>query len=248
MDPTTPKASGSGYQVFVTTHWSVVMAARDGRSDAALEALCQAYWPPIYRFLRCQGNAPAEAQDLTQEFFAQLLERDHLQHLHHRNGRFRSFLLVFLKHFLADKLKHDRALKRGGGYSVVSLDAFEQEERQRLEPSHGWTPELAFERRWADAVLARAAVRLEGEYNERDQTVLFDALKNLRLGEHGPEGYAALASRLGTTESAIKSAALRMRRRHQELLREEILQTVGHAKDVDDEIRHLLNVLSGDRG
>ncbi len=243
-DVTTPKASGSGYQVFATTHWSVVMAARDGRSDAALETLCRAYWPPIYRFLRCQGNAPAESQDLTQEFFAQLLARGYLQHLHHREGRFRSFLLVFLKHFLSDKRKHDRALRRGGGHSIVSLDAFEEEERQRLEPSHRWTPEQAFERRWADAVLARAALRLEAEYAERGQQALHDAFKNLRLGEHGPEGYAVLAVRLDTTESAIKSAALRMRRRHQELLREEILQTVLHPKETDEEIRYLLEVLS----
>jgi RNA polymerase sigma-70 factor (ECF subfamily) len=233
---------------FATTHWSVVLRARDGESDQAREALgrlCRTYWPPLYAFIRREGHGVEDAQDLTQEFFARLVEKDWLNHLQHQRGRFRSFLLTFLKHFLSDERDRARAQKRGGGKPMISLDQFEGEEREGLGPVDTLTADQVFERRYARAVLRQALNRLREEYTATGQTELFDRLKDLEPGERGATNYAELGARWGMTEAAIKSAVHRLRRRHRELLREEIAQTVGDPAELQDEIRHLLNVLGG---
>jgi len=234
-------------RTFATTHWSVVLAARDGDPTTvrrALEHLCSIYWPPIYAFLVRDGHRPAEAEDLTQGFFAHLLEQEFLTHLQHQNGRFRSFLLTFLKHYLADQRDRDRALKRGGGKPIVSLDQMAEEERMGFEPVAGQTPEQVYEQRWAQALMARAVQQLGGEYAASGRAALFDALKDLEPGERGTLSYAALGQQLGLTEQAVKNAAHRLRRRHGEIVREEIAQTLTNPAEIDDEIRHLLAVMS----
>lgn len=244
MDPRS-QAPESGPRVFATTHWSVVMAARDEGSDSALETLCRTYWPPIYAFIRRQGHPMAEAEDLTQEFFARLLERDFLQHLRHREGRFRSFLLTFLKHFLNDERDRARAAKRGGGRVPVSFDGLDAEERRQIEPAESGTPEWEYECRWVRAVLEQAIRRLGDEYRAKGQEAVFEAVKDLQPGERGQRSYAELAEDLGLTETALKTAVHRLRKRHHEILREEVARTVGHPGEVDAEIRHLLAILGG---
>src|SRR5262245_33335905 len=182
---------------FTTTHWSVVLAARNGSSaqaSEALEQLCRAYWYPLYAFVRRQGHGPDDAQDLTQEFFARLIEKDFLQHLSHREGRFRSFLLKFVQHFLSDARDKARAQKRGGGQVPVSLDGLAPEDRYALEPTDTLTPELLFERFWAQTLFQRAQARLREEYAASGQADLFDLLK-----DYSPNAPGALTcAQLGT--------------------------------------------------
>ena len=159
--------ASTGAQWFATTHWSVVLAARNGDSAGASEALndlCRAYWPPLYSYIRRQGHDVAEAQDLTQEFFARLLERDYLARLDQQRGKFRSFLLAFVKHFLSEQRDKARAQKRGGGHALLSLDVGEGEEGYLAEPVDELTPEQIFERRWVQTLLQRAFDRLAAEY------------------------------------------------------------------------------------
>jgi RNA polymerase sigma factor (sigma-70 family) len=232
---------------FATTHWSLVLAAKERDSPAAagaLEELCSTYWPPLYAFIRREGYAEAEAQDLTQGFFAQLLQKHHLGHLRHREGRFRSFLLTILKHFLADERDKERAQKRGGGRTFISLDAFTREDRQKFEPADSLTPEQIFERRWAQTVLERAAGRLRDEYAAAGDAELYEQLKDLDPGKRGDLTYAELGVPLRMSESAIKSAIHRLRRRHRQILREEIAHTVTQPDEIDDEVRHLIAVLN----
>lgn len=233
---------------FVTTHWSVVLQARDGgpaQADGAMEKLCRTYWPPLYAFIRREGYAPHDAQDLTQEFLGRLVHKEWLHHLQDCRGKFRSFLLTFLKHFLADQRDRDRAQKRGGGRQLVPLDAYEAEERQALEPSDGLTPELAYERRWAEALFSSAIERLRDEYISSGRADLFDALKDFQPGRHTEEGYASIGARLGLSESGVKSAVLRLRRRHHEILREQIANTVAGPDEIEPEVRHLISVIGG---
>jgi len=235
---------------FQTTHWSVILAAKDAcspRSQEAMEKLCRAYWPPLYAFIRREGYSIAEAQDLTQDFFARLLSKDYLQHLQHREGKFRSFLLTFLKHFLADERDRSGAQKRGGGRSFLSLDEMTAEERNLSEPRNELSPDQIFERRWAQTVFDRGLQRLEQEYTAEGRSDLFHELKDLQPGRHGEESYAEIAARLGLAEGTIKSAIHRLRKRHQEILRDEIAQTVGLPEEVDAEIRNLLVILSRGR-
>lgn len=225
----------------------MVLAAKDAyspRSQEAMERLCRAYWQPLYAFIRREGHGPAQAQDLTQEFFARLLSKDYLQHLRHREGRFRSFLLTFLKHFLADERDRACAKKRGGGNQLISLDELTTEERSWIEPREELTPDQIFERRWAQAVIDRALARLRAEYTQQGRGELFEQLKDIQPGEHGAVSYADIASRLNVAEGTIKSAVHRLRKRHREILREEIAQTVSSSEEVEEEIRNLLAVLS----
>jgi RNA polymerase sigma factor (sigma-70 family) len=234
-------------QWFVTTHWSVVLAAQDGGSpeaSAALNDLCRAYWPPLYSYIRRRGHDVAEAEDLTQEFFARLLERDYLARLDHRRGKFRSFLLAYLKHFLSEQREKARAQKRGGGIKLLSLDASTGEEGYCAEPADQLTPEQIFERCWVQTLLQRALDRLAGEYVNSGKTALFEALKDFQPRQPGSLSYAQIAADLGTSEAAIKSAMQRLRQRHRELLREEIAQTVSSANEVEEEIRHMREVLN----
>jgi RNA polymerase sigma-70 factor (ECF subfamily) len=233
---------------FATTHWSVVLAARDGESTTsrkALERLCCLYWPPIYAFLRREGHRPADAEDLTQAFFAHLFEKSFLAHLQHQEGRFRSFLLTFLKHFLSDQRDKADAQKRGGGKALLSLDQMAEEERSGMEPPGQWTAEQVFERRWAQALMEQAVERLRREYVANGKEPLFELLKDVQPGERGTLTYADIGVRLGLTEQAVKNAIHRLRRRHREILREEIAQTLTDPSKIEEEIQHLMAVLAG---
>jgi RNA polymerase sigma factor (sigma-70 family) len=232
---------------FATTHWSVVAQAKESDSSVAREALgklCQTYWPPIYAYLRRDGHRPSDAEDLTQSFFAHLLEKNFLDHLHHRQGRFRSFLLTFLKHFLADQRDKVRAQKRGGGQHPISLDSLDSAVRDAFEPADAWTPDQAYERQWARTVLERATRRLREEYRQEGKSELFEQLSEFQPGTHGPFSYVEAGARLGLSEGGVKSAVHRMRRRHREILREEVAHTVRHPEEIPAEVRHLIEVVA----
>jgi RNA polymerase sigma factor (sigma-70 family) len=211
----------------------------------ALEKLCKIYWRPLYTFIRRNGYAPADAQDLTQEFFSRLLSKDYLRHLRDQRGKFRSFLLTFVKHFLSDERAKASAQKRGGGQAVLSLDDTSAEDQYMAESAAAHlSPDQLFERSWAQTVLNQALRRLAEEYSASGKGLLYEKLKDVQPGEHGPLSYAQLGAEIGMTEVAIKSALYRLRRRHREILREEIAQTVIRPEDVDDEIRYLITLLS----
>jgi RNA polymerase sigma factor (sigma-70 family) len=232
--------------LFATTHWSVVLAAKEidsGQVAEALETLCRTYWPPIYAFTRRMGYDPATAQDLTQEFFSQFLAKDYLGHLRHQKGKFRSFLLTFLKHFLGAERAKARAQKRGGGKMLFSLDACSVEELRLIEAVPDLSAEQAFDLRWAQTVLENSLQRLREKYATKGKGALFERLKDLRPGERGELTYAELGASLNMTEEAIKTAVLRLRRRQGEILREEIAHTVTSAEDIEEEIRHFMAAL-----
>jgi RNA polymerase sigma-70 factor (ECF subfamily) len=231
---------------FQTTHWSVVLAARDRAAPearAALAALCAAYWYPLYAFVRRKGHDPEQAADLTQEFFARLLEKDYLRSVDRNKGRFRSFLLAACTHFLANQRDRATARKRGGGRSPVSIDVRDAEGRYRAEPAHGLTAERLFERRWALTLLDGVLGRLGGEYHGAGKGALYDRLKVALTGAGAAVPYAAVGRELGMSEAAVKKAAQRLRRRYREVLRERIAETVGEAGQVEDEIRELFAIL-----
>lgn len=232
---------------FVTTHWSVVLDAKGGdseRASEALERLCQIYWRPIYAFIRRNGHSPADAQDLTQEFFSRLLAKQYLRHLRDQRGKFRSFLLTFVKHFLSDERDRASAQKRGGGQPALSLDDPAGEDSFLAGAGSQLGPDQLFERRWAQTVLDQAVHRLRDEYVVSGKGALFERLKDIQPGKYGPVSYAELGAEIGMSETAIKSAVHRLRRRHQEILREEIAGTVTRPEEVDDEIRYLITLLS----
>ncbi|MBX3733693.1 MAG: sigma-70 family RNA polymerase sigma factor [Verrucomicrobiae bacterium] len=231
---------------FCTTRWSVVLAA--GRPDspdsaAALEALCVAYWYPLYAFVRRRGHGEEEARDLTQGFFQHLLQHEGLRHVARDRGRFRAFLLAGIRNFLANDWDHAHRQKRGGGATVFSLDAADPEDRYRLEPVDNSTPEQCFERRWAHTVLRRVIARMEGEQDTADRRLRFATLRPYLLRQPPGEGYAEAAERLGLSLSAVTSAIHRMRLRFREMFRAEIAHTVADPADVDAEIRHLIQAL-----
>jgi RNA polymerase sigma-70 factor (ECF subfamily) len=229
---------------FATTHWSVVVAAKEGDSteaSIALEKLCRTYWPPLCAYIRREGNNATEAQDLTQEFFARLLSKEYLQHLHHQEGKFRSFLLTYLKHFLSEQRRRAGAQKRGGGQVFISMDG---EEGYLLEPVDSLTPDEVFERRWAQAVLQKALNRLREEYLARGQGDLFARLQDYQPREPGGQSYAQIGDEFAMSEAAVKSAVQRMRQRHRELLREEVAQTVSRPEEIDEEIRYFRALLA----
>jgi DNA-directed RNA polymerase specialized sigma24 family protein len=232
---------------FATTQWSLVLAAQKKASPEAEEALaelCGAYWFPIYSFVRRQGVSAPEAEDLTQGFFTRLLAKDYLKDVEREKGRFRSFLLVACKHYLANERDHARAVKRGGGRPVLSLDTGEAEDRYVLEPSHQLTPERLYERQWALTLLARVLSRIRNEFVEDGRESAFEMLKVFLTGESGSSGYRALAADMATTEGAVKVAVHRLRRRYRDLIRAEIAATVEGERAIDDEVRHLMAALS----
>jgi RNA polymerase sigma-70 factor (ECF subfamily) len=229
---------------FPTTLWTVVLhAGRDEptQAQAALAQLCQGYWYPLYSFIRRRGYSPHDAQDLTQAFFAHLLEKRGLGRVDPEQGRFRTFLLASLKNFLANDRDKSHALKRGGGQINVSLDADSAESRYRLEPSHDLTPERHFERQWAMTLLDQVLSALRDEYHAEGKGNLFEELKAVLTGQ--AEAYADVAARLRRSEGAIKVAVHRLRRRYRDLMRARIAETVGDG-EVEDELRHLLTMLS----
>jgi len=240
-------ADSAARRVFATTHWSVVLAAKRQEgpiAEAALERLCRVYWPPLYGYIRRQGYGAAAAQDLTQEFLSRLIHREWLNHLQDQRGKFRSFLLAFLRHFLSDQRDLARAQKRGGGKELISLDQMADEEKSWAEPVDRLTPEQVFERRWAQALMERAVDRLRGEYADRGKMALYEVLKDVQPGEHGAQTYEDIGGRFGMSEQAVKNAVHRLRRRHREILREEIAQTVTQPSEIEEEIQHLMAVLA----
>jgi RNA polymerase sigma factor (sigma-70 family) len=232
---------------FTTTHWSVVVLAGQNRSTQsakALEKLCRTYWYPLYAFVRRKGHSPHDAQDLTQAFFARLLEKNYVAQADRERGRFRTFLLAALNHFLADEWDKTQRLKRGGGREIISFDAASAEERYRMEPLDQLDAAKLYERRWVTTLFDKVLVRLEAEYRDSGKGELFDGLKSSLLAEDSGLSYAELGARLSLTEDAVKQAVHRMRRRYRELFREEIAQTVAGPGEVEDELKHLFAVLS----
>lgn len=228
---------------FATTQWTLVLAARDGtegEAAQALEALCDAYWYPLYAYVRRRGHDQDAARDLTQAFFAELLGRDFLGSVDRSKGRFRAFLLASLGNFLSHERDRERALKRGGGVRPLPLDADTAETRYLREPADRLTPELVFERRWGLTVMERAMERLRADAS--DEPERFERLRPCLTGsEHA--SYREIAEALGLTESAVKAAVHRLRQRYGRLLRDEIAATVADPAEVDDELRHLLAVV-----
>jgi RNA polymerase sigma factor (sigma-70 family) len=238
-------AGHKGAVAFTTTHWSVVLTAQ-GESPAAheaLEKLCRTYWRPIYSFVRRQGFGRAEAEDITQGLFAQLLERKRLSAVRKEKGRLRSFLLGALKYFLADERRRAMAIKRGKGHRLIPLEELRADEEIQMEPADLVTAEMIYERRWALTVLERVLSRLKDEYSAAGNAMLFDSLKELLPDEPGAASQAEIAARLGMTENAIRQAFYRFRQRYQALLREEIAHTVATPGDIEDELRHLIAVV-----
>src|SRR5438046_921694 len=251
--PVEDQASGNGMAPstqngaapFTTTHCSVVLQAQ-GESPAAqeaLEKLCRTYWRPIFAFLRRQGIGPTEAEDITQGFVAQLLERRSLDAVRKEKGRLRSYLLGALKYFVADEQRRAMAIKRGKGQRLIPLEELRADERIDMEPSDPMTAEMIYERRWALTVLKRVLSRLKDEYVAAGNAALFDALKELLPDEPGSPSQAEIAALLGMTENAVRQAFYRFRQRYQSLLREEIADTVATPGDIEDELRHLIAVI-----
>jgi RNA polymerase sigma-70 factor (ECF subfamily) len=237
-----PESAGRQGGVFATTHWSVVVRARDSRSPeaaSAMERLCQTYWYPLYAFARRKGNDHEDARDLTQEFFARFLEKRYLRSVDASLGKFRTFLLTSMSHFLANEWDKTQAQRRGGGCQILSLDA-EADERYRLEPVDHATPEKIFERRWAQTVMEVVLDRLAAETEEKR----FEILKGFLIEDKGAVSYAEASSQLGLSVAAITSAIHRMRGRYRALLYEEIANTVVTAEEVEPELRHLIGALS----
>jgi len=241
-------SAGAGQQgavAFATTHWSLVLEAQ-GESPAAQEALenlCRIYWRPIYSFLRRQGVAQEEAEDLTQGFFALLLERRDFSAVRRAKGRLRSYLLTALKHFLADERRRAMAIKRGKGERLIPLEELRADEGMNMESADPLTAERIYERRWASTVLDRVLNLLKDEYAATRNPALFDSLTQLLPDEPGAPSRADIAAQFGMTENAVTQAFHRFRQRYQSLLREEIAHTVATPGDVDDELSHLIAVL-----
>jgi RNA polymerase sigma factor (sigma-70 family) len=234
--------------VFATTHWSVVLAA--GSEDSplaaeALEELCRSYWYPLYAYVRRRGWNPEDAQDLTQEFFTRFLERKSLQLARRERGRFRTFLLSSLANFLAHEWERARAQKRGGGWVPITWDEASAESRYLLEAPADLTADKVFEQRWALALFQRALERLQKESAAAGKAEQFERLKAFLQTEAGEGGYAALAERLGLSPGAVAVAVHRLRQRYGQLVREEVAHTVTHPAEVEDEVRHLIGLMTG---
>lgn len=233
---------------FSTTQWSLVVRAGD-RADPtaqlALESLCRSYWFPLYAYVRREGYDEHDAQDLTQAFFARFLEKEYLHDVDRRRGRFRSFLLASLRHFLANARDHQKAAKRGGGETVLSIDFAHAEQRYRHEPITEWTAEKLFHRRWALELLQTVMDRLRAEWATAEKGAYFSALQAFLSGDATNRTYAEVARELDTTEGAVKTAVHRLRRRYRALLREEIAHTVTEPEQIEDEIQQLFGALRG---
>lgn len=237
----------AGPGVFLTTRWSLVLLAGDSEAQDAQEALaslCRDYWRPLYHFARRKGHSMEDAQDCTQGFIAGLLAQNGIARANRERGRFRTFLISAFCHFLANRHREQSALKRGGDRLLVSLDE-EAEAGFAVQAIDGLTPELEYERSWALALLERVMGRLREEYVQAERLALFEAMQPHLSGAAGRPGYARLGQELGMSEAAITVVMHRMRRRYGELLREEIAATVNAPEEVEDELRHLMNVVSG---
>lgn len=238
---------GNAYRgaAFTTTHWSVVLEAQgeSPAAQAALEKLCRTYWRPIYGFVRRHGVEPEEAKDLTQGFFALLLERRDFDAVRKEKGRLRSYLLTSLKHFLTNERNRAMAIKRGEGQRLIPLEDLRERERIGFEASETLPPDEIYERRWALSVLNQVLAQLSAEYRAAGNIQLFDRLQKSLTNEPDRARPADTAHELGMSESAVRQASYRLRQRYRQLLREEIAHTVMAAGDIDDELRHLVAVL-----
>jgi RNA polymerase sigma-70 factor (ECF subfamily) len=237
-----------GPRQFASTRWSLVAAAgqRDSpESEAALASLCRLYWYPLYAYARRRLPTAEDAQDLTQDFFAQLLEKEYLRQVDRQRGSFRSFLLTAFTHFLAKERDRAHAQKRGGGRSHLPLDFQVGERRYQLEPTHTADAEALYERRWALTLLEQTLAQLRDELTRAGKGRLFEALKGTLTGEDAPRPYAELADEMGLSVEAIKVTVHRLRRRYGELLRTEIAQTVSSPEEIEDELRNLFAALAG---
>jgi RNA polymerase sigma factor (sigma-70 family) len=235
-------STGSGGQRFEPTQWTIILKAGDENAPGAQDALekfAQIYWSPLYRFIRYEGYTRHDAQDLTQAFYHHFLEKRLIQHVKEKRGKFRSFLLTCLKHFLSDQRDRDAALKRGRGKTFVSLDAFEAEERESLERAAGFTPDQIYDRHWAKMLLARAQQWLREEYLKGGDLELYEELAELAKGGTTQGTYAEIAERLEMSEAAFKSSAHQFRLRFRKILRKEIGRTVSCREEIDEEIRYL---------
>ncbi len=250
MNPAQPnQPENASPAIFATTRWTVVLRARDASDDggrAALEQLCRAYWRPLRAYALRAGHSPEDAEDFTQDFFVRLLARDALAGVSPDKGRFRNFLLVAFRNFLADQRDKAQTAKRGGGVRPLSLSTMGEEDRADAapEPADAATPEQAFERQWAHTLLARARTRLRSECVANERLALYEALGPEEVdGGAGEESYEQLGARLGMSIAALKSAAFRLRKRYRELIRDEVAETVTSTDDVEEELRHMLRVL-----
>lgn len=234
-------------RLFVTTRWSVVLAAKEKGSPEgaqALETLCRTYWYPLYAFVRGSGYSPPDAQDLTQEFFARLLAKDYLRAVAPEKGRFRTFLRMAMKRFLAKEWGRRCARKRGGGRTHLAFDTTMAEARFQQERADALSPDHIYDRRWALTLLGQAMARLEREYAAAGKTAELRQLKPHLTAERGTIPYAAIAAELQTTEGAARVAVHRLRKRFREVFREVIAETVSAPEEIDPEVRHVLEVLT----
>jgi len=242
--PTTPSPQ-PGW--FATTHWSVVLAAGQTASpqaDIALEKLCRTYWYPLYTYVRGRGHSPHDAEDLTQGFFVRLLEKSWVSVADREKGKFRSFLLSVLNHYLGDERDRANAAKRGGGQAPIPLDEQTAENLLSQEPASSLSPEKEFEKRWAAALLQQAMTQLRGEFETAGKGETFDQLKPFLEGEASSGDYAAIAAGLGMSANAIAVSVHRLRQRFRELVRMEVANTVGSPNEVEEEMRYLFSVLA----
>jgi RNA polymerase sigma-70 factor (ECF subfamily) len=240
-----PPGGNSKVAYFATTHWSEVLKARpeDPESAVALEALCRNYYYPLYAYVRRRGYLPHDAQDLTQEFFARLLQRPFLSRVGPEKGRFRSFLLASMNNFLANEWDRARAVKRGGRVNIISLDDESTESRYIQEELPDLNAERLFERRWATVLLEGALARLQAESATAGKSLLFDAFKGYLEADPMPGDYQRLAATLGWTQGAVAVAVHRLRARYRELVAEEVAQTLAHPQEIEDEMQRLMAAL-----
>jgi RNA polymerase sigma factor (sigma-70 family) len=245
MNTSSENQNRSSGRVFATTSWSMVVQAatpESPESSFALADLCDAYWYPLYSFVRRKGYNREEAEDLTQSFFSELLEKKQLSVADQQRGRFRTFLLAALDHFVSKQWRAKNALKRGGGSSIISFDFQTADEQYANEPFHEWTPQKIFERNWALAILSKTLAGVRKQYVESDKTELFEELK-VYLGDSSNVTYKSIAEKLDTTEGAIKVAVHRLREWYGEQLRIQIARTVEFTSDVNQELQSLMQAL-----
>ena len=236
--------SGSQFQ---TTHWSVIMKAGQAQSSectAALERLCGAYWRPIYGFARRKGCGEEDAKDLTQQFFSRLLERNDFAGLNPERGKFRTFLLTAFTHFLSNEFDRSKTLKRGGGKTIVSFDDLSAEQLGQSDLATECVPAKAFDIRWAQEVLERALARLREEFSAAGKGGQFELLKNFLTADANASEYAAVAQKLGVADASVAVLVHRLRQRYRELVRAEVAQTVSSPTELEEEMRHLFEVLN----
>jgi RNA polymerase sigma factor (sigma-70 family) len=245
-EPSSHSSTAPG-DIFATTHWTVVLAAgrrHTPQSDGALEELCRTYWFPLYAYVRRRGSSKEDAEDLVQAFFARFLEKNYLNGLSAERGRFRAFLLASLKHFLINEWKKSRRLKRGGGEKLLSLDWESADQKFQVAATNERSPDRAFDREWALALLAKVIGRLQDECAADGKVKLFEELKIFLTDGKGGQSHADAAKNLGMDETAVRVALHRLRKRYRALLRAEIAQTLADDSQVDEELRALFGAFA----